>query len=264
MKIIVMKKTVLSFALVLYAVTAICQDKGVDNSTTGKITFEEKRTVDVRARPDAPPMPERPPMERKVEKILLYTQEATLYENGKRVADEEQDMPRGDGMRPGMRMGGGESEVFNDIVAGKITEQREFMNRFFLVEREVPAEKWKLTGKQKTILGYMCSEAMSTDSAGIVTIAWFAPTFPVKGGPALFCNLPGMVLEVSVNNGARSITAVSIEPVKPEELKVAEPEEGKRVTEEEYRAMVAAKMKEMGNEQGRPGEGGGHRPDFQR
>lgn len=255
---------ILSFALALYAVTAICQDKGVDNSTTGKITYEEKRTIDVRARPDAPPMPERPPMERKVEKILSYTQEATLYEEGKRVADEEQDMPRGDGMRPGMRMGGGESKVFNDIVNGKITEQREFMNRFFLIERDIPARKWKLTGKQKTILGYMCNEAMSTDSAGIVTIAWFAPAFTVKGGPALFCNLPGMVLEVSINNGEQSITAISIEVLKAEELKVTEPKEGKRVTEEEYRAMVTEKMKEMGNERRRPGEGGGHRPDFQR
>lgn len=260
MKTFVMKKTVLSFALVLFSLTAFCQDKGVEISTTGKITFEEKRKVEVKARPDAPPMLERSPMERKVEKILSYTPDATLYEEGKRVVEEEEDMSRGNGMRKGMRMSGGDSKVFNDLVKGSITEQREFMNRFFLVEREIPVQKWRLTGNQKTILGCMCNEAMSTDTAGIVTIAWFAPTFPVKGGPALFCNLPGMVLEVSINNGARSITAVSIEPVKPEELKVAEPKEGKKVTEEEYRAMVAAKMKEMGNEQRRPGQGGGQRP----
>ncbi len=255
---------ILSFVLALYSIAAICQDKGKEISTTGRITFEEKRTMEARTRPDAPPMPERPPVERKVEKILSFTENATLYEDGKRVVEEEPDMPRGDGMHSRARMSGGDSKVYNDLVKGKITEQREFMNRFFLVEREVPVTKWKLTGKQKTILGFTCNEAMSTDSAGIVTTAWFAPSFPVKGGPALYCNLPGMVLEVSINNGMRAITAVSVEPAAADELKVVEPKEGKRLTEKEYRDMVAEKMKEMGNDQWRPGERGDHRPGMPR
>jgi GLPGLI family protein len=103
---------------------------------------------------------------------------------------------------------------------------------------------WKLTGKQKTILNYTCTEAVKTDSLRTVT-AWFTSAIPVPAGPENYVGLPGMVLEVNINNGETIIMAVSINAALDEE-ELVKPEDGKQVTEEEFNAIVDEKLKEMG------------------
>jgi len=57
--------------------------------------------------------------------------------------------------------------------------------------------------------------------------------------------LPGLVLEVNINNGDQVITATSIN--KETNLSaIKKPSEGKKVTEAEYNKIVADKLKEMG------------------
>jgi len=169
--------------------------------------------------------------------------------------NEEMESSHGEGVRIRMIVSG-QNKVFTDLKNGQVTDQRDFMNRVFLVEKEMPASDWKVTGNQKTILGYPCMEAVRLDTAGIKTIAWFAPSISIKGGPAGFCNLPGMILEVDIDGGRRTYTAKSLEPVPMTDLKKQKPKDGKKVTEAEYTQIVAEKMKEMGMEQG-PGPGAG-------
>lgn len=249
-----MKTLLISPAFILCVSTAWGQEKIAGELTSGRITYEEKVKLEIKLEGDAAQYADMLPKERKSEKLLLFTENATLYEESKSTGSD-MPMQHGEGMMIRM-VGSGENKIFTDLTTGRVTEQRDFMNRIFIVERGLPETKWKITGNQKVILGYQCMEAFSIDSAGAKFIVWFAPSFGVKGGPAMLNNLPGMVLEADINGGSRTYMAVAVESVPPEALKMEKPKDGKKVTEEEYNAIVEEKMKEMGVEEGGHGGGG--------
>lgn len=247
-------KPILTIFAAMLAITAWSQGSKNDAITSGKITYEEKIRLQIKLEGDAAQLAANLPKERTSEKILLFTPEATLFEDGVSTG-EEMETEHGEGVRIRMVMSG-ESKVYTDLKNGVVTDQRDFMNRIFLVEKEMPAANWKITGNQKTILGYPCMEAVRQDTSGKKTIVWFTPSITPKGGPAGFCNLPGMILGADIDEGTRTYIAKAVEPVPVSMMKIQKPKDGKKVTEEEYKQIVAEKMKEMGMEQG-PGPGAG-------
>ncbi len=140
-------------------------------------------------------------------------------------------------------MGVPENKIFTDLKNKKQVEQCEFMTRLFLIEREIDIAKWKITGKQKTILGYPCQEAV-LQKEGEKTIAWFTPAIAVSSGPDKFYGLPGMILAIESSDGKYAITAISVDltPIDKSLLKV--PKKGKKVTEEKFAKIVEKKKKE--------------------
>ena len=109
-----------------------------------------------------------------------------------------------------------------------------------------------MTGNQLSILDYACQEA-SLMVDGKEVHAWFTPEIAVPAGPGRYSNLPGLVLAVEMNEGDHMLRATSLElkPVGKSVLK--KPSKGKKVSREEYQAIVLEKMKEMGVE----GDGSG-------
>jgi GLPGLI family protein len=248
-----MKTKLITFAVFLCAFRIYSQETARVDLASGKITFEEKVKLEIKLEGDAAALAANLPKERKTEKLLSFTRDASLFEELKTV-DEDMSSNQEGGVKIRMVVGG-QSKIFTDLKNQKVIEQRDFMNRMFLVEKPLPAMNWKITGNQKVILGYPCMEASRLDTAGVKTTVWFAPSLTIKSGPSGFCNLPGMVLEADINNGSRLYTAKSIEPVPGDKLKLQRPKEGKSVSETEFKEIVAAKMKEMGIENG--GQGGG-------
>lgn len=248
-----MKTIVLTATAIMCAAFAFGQDEGTPEAVSGKIIFEEKVKLEISFEGDAA-LTDMLPKERKSEKELLFRDGFTLFRES-RSTDEEMTMEPSEGVRIRM-VGSGQNTVFTDVVKRKVTEKRDFMNRIFIVERDLPATKWKITGNSKEVLGYNCLEALSTDTAGRITRVWFAPEFGAKGGPTILSDLPGMVLEADINDGMRTFVAKAVEPLLKDEMKLEKPTDGKRVTVEEYEAIVAEKMKEMGMEEGNTGGGG--------
>ena len=248
-----MQLKLITFTIFLFALRAYSQETAREELASGKITFEEKVKLEIKLEGDAAAFAADLPKERKTEKLLTFDRDASLFEEVKTV-DEDMSTNQEGGMRIKMVIGG-QSKIFTDLKNQKVIEQRDFMNRMFQVEKPMPDIPWKITGNQKVILGYPCMEAFRLDTAGIKTTVWFAPSINIKSGPSGFCNLPGMVLEADVNNGSRLYTAKNIDPVSADKLKLQRPKEGKSVSENEYKEIVAAKMKEMGIENG--GQGGG-------
>lgn len=219
--------------------------------TSGRITFEEKVKLNIKIDGGAPPVDL--PKERKSRKLLTFNADAAIFEDGNNNTEDVMSSAPGDGGVRIRMVYSGDSKIYTDLKNDIVTEQRDFMNRIFLVEKKNPSDAWKVTGQQKDILGYKCFEAVRQDTSGNRTIVWFAPSIPVKAGPAGLGNLPGMVLEADFNSGSRVLTAKSIETAVAEAGKIQKPKEGKKVTEEEYKSIVSEKMKEMGIEHGSEG-----------
>ena len=160
-----------------------------------------------------------------------------------------------------IRMVEPDNKVYTDLGEGGQIEQREFMSRIFLIEKEGTGMKWKLTGNQKVILGYPCQEAVSEteDTEGIPgeesskVIAWFTPQIAVPAGPGVYGGLPGLVLAVEINEGTQVIEAVSVTLDPVDQALLKKPRKGKKVDEEEFQAIVKEKMEEMGAEHGEGG-----------
>lgn len=231
------------------------QEKTAGAVDSGKITYEEKIKLDIKLEGDAAQFASMLPKERKSTKVLSFTPDASLFEETKDI-NEEMAVDQGGGVRIRV-VASGENKIYTDLKGGKILEQRDFMNRIFLIEKDFPVTGWKITGNQKVVLGYPCMEAFRQDTAGIKTTVWFAPALTVKAGPGEFSNLPGMVLEVDINEGSHTYLARTIEPVRAGDLKLQKPKDGKKVSEEEFRVVMAEKMKEMGIEEGNS-DGGTH------
>jgi GLPGLI family protein len=248
-----MKTNVITIAILLFAMKIYSQQTAAVDLKSGKITFEEKVKLEIKLEGDAAAFAANLPKERIAEKVLSFNKDASLFEEVKTVDDEMTTDQEG-GVKIRMVVGG-QSKIFTDLKNQKVIEQRDFMNRMFLVEKPMPEMNWKISGNQKVIFGYPCMEAFRFDTAGVKTTVWFAPSFTVKSGPSGYCNLPGMVLEADINNGSRLYTVKSIEPVPADKMKLQKPKEGKPVSENEFKEIVAAKMKEMGIENG--GQGGG-------
>ncbi|MCC6283000.1 MAG: GLPGLI family protein [Saprospiraceae bacterium] len=174
--------------------------------------------------------------------ILLFNENKSLYKNMDNAENETGGNHEQGGMHMEFKIMRPENRVYRDLENGRIVESREFMGRFFLIDEEATRQAWKLTGEQKTILGYPCQKALLQDTSRKVE-AWFTTQIPVSFGPGEFSDLPGMILEIS--NGDRSALATKIELKALPKDAIEKPSKGKTIGRAEYKKLVDEKLKEM-------------------
>ncbi len=246
-----MKRTNLIIIALINCALLMGQNRDNGFLLAGSVIYEQTDQLNIQLEGDAAQFADALPRERTTEKILHFTDEASLYENHHTDNPEEiGEMHSGGGMM--IKMSEPDNKVYTDLKTGQQTEQKEFMSRIFLIESERPDRDWKITGNQKMILDYPCQEAISGDDETEVVV-WFTPAIAVPTGPEELGNLPGLVLEVNKDNGEHVLKAISVELKEPEKGLLKKPVKGKEVTEEEFQAIVAEKMKEMGMEEGSSG-----------
>lgn len=237
-----MKKLILLSCMLLQYLLLFSQ-------ASGTVSYQEKARLHFNIQGNVPP-PAGLPTERGASSVLYYTPQASLYRND--PAKEEQSTSIDQETEEGgvhIRMDAPDNQFYCDLVTNQCTDKREFMQRNFLIERELNSAAWKLTGKQKMILNYPCQEATREENDRKIT-AWYTPAIPVSTGPASFTGLPGLILEVVINDGDQTFTAISVQPDAAVSSYIVKPKEGKKVTEEEFNKIREEKMKEMGIENG--------------
>jgi GLPGLI family protein len=241
-------KTLLSIGIGLMAFTLLgAQEEPAKAILSGKVIYEETTKLDIHLDGMGAELAASLPKERKSIKSLIYNENASLYAKEKEKDGKAEDvMSESGGTKVMIKMTEPANTMFTDFAGKKQIEQREFMTRMFLIEKELGVPDWKLTGNTKTILGYPCQEATREPNDSTKIVAWFTPVIPVPSGPGEYLNLPGLVLSVDIDNGNRTLIAQSIEPVTLDNKVLAKPKGGKKVTEEEFKAIVAEKVKEMG------------------
>lgn len=244
-----MKKAFLSLIAIAAALITTAQ------TTAGKVVYEEKITFKINLEGEAAQFAAMMPKEQKGVKELHFNTEASIFMSPEKKADEEINQTTENGGQIKIKMSRPDEKSFCDLKRNKKIEQKDFMSRKFIVESDIEmASTWKLTGNQKTILGYPCQEAVKGDS--VKTVAWFTPAIPISVGPSGFEGLPGLVLEVSANDGQYTLNATSVEANQQNTALLVKPTEGKKMSKEAYQKMEDEKNEEMRKEYGGAPGGG--------
>jgi len=169
----------------------------------------------------------------------------------------------GEGMQIRIVAAGTDDVSYSNFNDGRVIEQREFATKTYIVADSIHKLNWKVTGESKTILGFPCMKATAqrigqrtmmtmdngqmnrqlvSDTANI--IAWFTSAVPVPVAPEFQGQLPGLVLEIDINNGRTIYKALEVS-AKVDAAVVKEPKSGKKVTQEEFNKERDKAMEEM-------------------
>jgi GLPGLI family protein len=120
------------------------------------------------------------------------------------------------------------------------------LGKTYLIHDTIVPPAWKILNDMKEVAGHICMNATFTDTMrNQNTLVWFALDMPVSAGPDRFIGLPGVILEVDINNGALIMTADKLD-LKPltTELDVPEKIKGKKINMAEYTNLVEKQIKE--------------------
>ncbi|WP_378172471.1 GLPGLI family protein [Aquimarina sp. SS2-1] len=166
-------------------------------------------------------------------------------------------------------------EQYKNVKTQELVQQQEFYGKNFLVKDKLLPIAWKMGAETKQIGGYTCYKATATIPTADLTwydfswgelraannsdkpeevpmtevIAWYTLNIPVSLGPSEYWGLPGLILEVNVDNTTMLCFKIVMNP--EEKSKIEAPDRGKEVTKKEYKEIITGKMQEMRNNRGR-------------
>ncbi len=121
-----------------------------------------------------------------------------------------------------------------------------FLGKNYTINDSLKCQAWKISNDLKEVAGYLCMNATWRDTVFSKTVeVWFALDLPMSSGPEFFCGLPGMILELDMNNGAQTYTADRVskiprgshfEPLKKVKSKVINGAEYNKLVEDYIKA----------------------------
>ena len=229
----------------------------------GKIVYERVMQLPTRVMNVDPAIAAQMPKARTDQYELLFGNNQSLLQFLPNINNEDQTTFSGGGGMVVMRFAGTNDIVFHNFESQTRVEQREVFDRSFLVTDSIRKLTWKLTEETKTILNYKVQKATATrigtrprmtmengqmkreefpDTAKIV--AWFTTDIPVPAGPDFQGQLPGLILEVDIDNGQTVYRAIEFSN-KVSLNKIKEPKDGKKLTAAEFNKERDKLMEEM-------------------
>lgn len=143
--------------------------------------------------------------------------------------------------------------IKRDFSKGTMTEIFEMVGKTYIIEDSLKTLNWKILNDIKDVAGHICMKAMVEDTIKKQKIiAWFAQDIPLNAGPERLYGLPGLILELNINDGAVIVEATKIEPLKiTTQLDLPKKMKGKKVNELAYqdilRKFIQEKIKEERN-----------------
>ncbi len=210
--------------------------------TEGIVQFDEKRNMHRNLPPEAQEMKAMIPEWQVHKSELLFSANESLFRN---VEEDEDDAPNANGVQ--IKMIRPEATFYRNFEKNLMVDYREFISKNYLVTDTIAQLNWKMTGETKQVLGYNCLKAMWLDTLRARMVAvWFTDEIGVPAGPVTFCNLPGMVLEVDINNGEIQYVATKINFVKVDKKVLVAPTKGEKIGDLAFQKLVAEATKKSG------------------
>ncbi len=203
--------------------------------------------------------------------MLLFSDSISIY---RMLLEEEAPDPfsgGGGGGQVVIRMGGSADggDMYKNFSQQKAIQSVEMGGKNFLIIDTLKPQPWKITEETKKILGYTCYKAtrkiqqprmmMRTMSVGssspkdtvknntpitpkeIDIVAWYTTDIITPAGPENYDQLPGLILQLNIDNGATVFNATEVKTMlNKKDLK--EPTKGKVVTRSEYQKLMLEMM----------------------
>ena len=232
-----MKKN-LFWTLLLWPYVALVAQEA---NTEGMVIYEEKINLHRRMQDEA--MKARVPEFRSTNMQLAFRGDESLY----KMVEEDEDEEINGGQ---MRFRRPSSEIYRHTGKGIRIEEREFNGKKYLIEDSLTVRPWKIGTETKKIGDFECFKATLKDSIRrqeISIVAWFAPDIPAAVGPSSMGSLPGLILEVDVNDGEAVTSAKSIKFGKVKSSELTVPTKGEKISEADFRKMMAEFMRNNPN-----------------
>lgn len=259
-----MKKIQLAIALLFVLTTTVnAQMK------EGKISYERKVNMH-RNIPD-PQMKSMIPEFRTDKFELIFNESASLFRS---VVDDEAPDPfanaggGGGGIRMNFRMP--TTTTYTDIAKQIQYEERAFFEKEFLIVDSLKQYKWKLSEETKTIAKQLCKKATTMVTAPQMRVrisrggennsdstanapkppketelvVWYAENIPVSVGPDNYSGLPGVIMEMDLDNGATVTTAVEVSAKYPKK-ELVQPTKGDKMTRAQFQDQMQKLMQDM-------------------
>lgn len=240
-------KTFIFLPLLLVATPVLAQQ------TSGTIHYEQTIAFDLKDQNLPEGMAGLLPTEQKISSVLYFSPDAALYEHVEKEKPEQESGYRSGNIVIEIDQHIPRDKVYTDLKSKKITEQKDFMDRLFLLETPAEAQKWKFTGMQKKILDLACMEAVNMEGKDTIT-AWYTTAIPVNAGPQTISGLPGMILEAHIGSDVH-ITATKIEAGNDRTSQMIKaPSKGKKISQAEYDKMVQEKTEALQKQYGGEGD----------
>jgi GLPGLI family protein len=154
--------------------------------------------------------------------------------------------------------------LYKNLKEDRYTSQNEVFSKQFLIQDAIAKQDWKFEKETKNIGEYTCFKATYTRMATIVNsirtsdddsqvdegkeeeilvTAWYTLQIPLAHGPAQYGGLPGLILEIS--DGQETILCNKIVLNPKNGITIEEPKSGKKVSQEEFDAIMEKKLQEM-------------------
>jgi GLPGLI family protein len=240
-------KRLLPLLIFLFVPSAMAQQ--------GTIAYEEVVKIELNLPPEMESMRDQIPDSRMMPKLLLFSESESLMMDAPEAEGENNEITLGgDGMQIRMRMANQEADnrVYTNLDDGVVIDKRDFMGRTFLITGDQPTYAWRLTGEQSEYLGFACQKAVAEQDSTMIE-AWFTTEIPYSIGPDVYGGLPGAILVLTLDDGQRTFTATNVDMEGDAIAALEPPDDGRKVTRQEFDEIVEEKMKEMGMTQGRGG-----------
>ncbi|WMI68832.1 GLPGLI family protein [Mangrovimonas sp. YM274] len=132
---------------------------------------------------------------------------------------------------------GSENQYFCNLDKGVVIKWFNAYGQKFIIQDSIKTIKWKLSKETKIIGKYTCYKATSfyftKNSSGDFkkeVTAWYAPEIPFPFGPKGFCNLPGLILELTDDRITYYSNSIKMET---SSVQIPELPKGKLTTQDE-------------------------------
>ncbi|MEI6263947.1 MAG: GLPGLI family protein [Sphingobacteriia bacterium] len=170
--------------------------------------------------------------------------------------------------------GGAGGDMYKNFAQQKGLQSTEIGGKNFLIVDTLKPQPWKLTEETKKILGYTCYKATRKTSAPRMTmrtmsiggpnsgdtvksntqaptpkeieiVAWYTNDIVTPAGPENYGLLPGLILEIDVDNGTTVFKATEVKAtLNKKELK--EPTKGKPIGRAEFQKLQMDMLQQQG------------------
>ncbi|PWK26395.1 GLPGLI family protein [Arcicella aurantiaca] len=176
--------------------------------------------------------------------LLYFNEKESRYTHSEEKSDESE----------GYAWRKEEYNIRRNFEKNTMNDAMEMLGKVYIVEDSLPTPNWKILNDIKDVAGHICMKAMIQDTVKKQKIiAWFAQDIPINAGPERLYGLPGLILELDINDGAVIIEATKIENKKlTTEFDLPKKQKGKKINDLAFQDMLRKFIQEKIKEERNP------------